>query len=323
MPPVNGSAPKSARASAERPEPCSPPMPRISPARSSRSTSRSLWFVPLSRRRAEPRRGRPGRPGREVAGELPADHRAGPAGRRWCRRSARVVTRRPSLSTVIRSDRSKTSREPVRDVEQADAALLQPAHERVEQLDLVVGERGGRLVHDEQRGRRRASALTISTTCCWATPRRPTARRGPKDVSPSCGEQRRGRAPCMACGRPGRGATGSWPRKTFSATVRSGSRLNSWWMIPMPAACASRGLPEVDGRGRRARSVPAVRRVHPGDDLHEGRLAGAVLADDGVHLTRPHVEVDVRRGRARRGRTCRCPCSWSSGVGCGSGIANP
>ena len=42
--------------------------------------------------------------------------------------------------------------EPVRDVQEADAALLEPAHERVEQLDLVVGERGGRLVHDEQPG---------------------------------------------------------------------------------------------------------------------------------------------------------------------------
>ncbi len=35
------------------------------------------------------------------------------------------------------------------------------------------------------------------------------------------------------------------------------------------------------------------RRVHAGDDLHERRLAGTVLADDGVHLTGGHVEVDA------------------------------
>jgi hypothetical protein len=36
-----------------------------------------------------------------------------------------------------------------------------------------------------------------------------------------------------------------------------------------------------------------VRCVHARHDLHERRLAGAVLTDDGVHLARPDIEVDV------------------------------
>lgn len=38
---------------------------------------------------------------------------------------------------------------------------------------------------------------------------------------------------------------------------------------------------------------PAVRNVLPGEDLHQGRLAGAVLPHQGVHLARPQVEIDV------------------------------
>jgi hypothetical protein len=39
--------------------------------------------------------------------------------------------------------------------------------------------------------------------------------------------------------------------------------------------------------------LAAVRRVDAGDALDEHRLAGAVVADEGGHLARPHVEVHV------------------------------
>jgi hypothetical protein len=39
--------------------------------------------------------------------------------------------------------------------------------------------------------------------------------------------------------------------------------------------------------------------VDAGEDLHQGALAGAVLADQAVDLPRPEVELDVvERGRA-------------------------
>ena len=36
-----------------------------------------------------------------------------------------------------------------------------------------------------------------------------------------------------------------------------------------------------------------VRGVQPGQDVHEGALAGAVLAQQGMHLAPPELEVDV------------------------------
>src|SRR6266545_1329319 len=39
-----------------------------------------------------------------------------------------------------------------------------------------------------------------------------------------------------------------------------------------------------------------VRPDHPVEDLHQGRLAGPVLADDGVHGAAPHRDVDVAVG---------------------------
>ncbi|GAB4101578.1 hypothetical protein GCM10028790_05960 [Micromonospora taraxaci] len=45
-----------------------------------------------------------------------------------------------------------------------------------------------------------------------------------------------------------------------------------------------------------------VRGVPARDDLHEGRLTGAVLADDGVHLARRDIEVDsVENAYAKEG----------------------
>ena len=70
-------------------------------------------------------------------------------------------------------------------------------------------------------------ALMISTTCCWATDSQRTGVRGLKLLSPTSSSSlavsrsiaRRSTIPRL---------TGSRPTKTFSATLRSGSRLNSW-----------------------------------------------------------------------------------------------
>ena len=41
--------------------------------------------------------------------------------------------------------------------------------------------------------------------------------------------------------------------------------------------------------------LPLVRLVHPCQHLDEGGLAGAVLAEQAVHLAGPHVEVHARQ----------------------------
>ena len=75
--------------------------------------------------------------------------------------------------------------------------------------------------------------------------------------------------------------------------VRSGSRLNSWKTVESPACWAwtgwlnDTGSPcDLDGA--------LVGLVHAGEDLHQRRLAGAVLADQAVHLAGAQLEVGVR-----------------------------
>jgi hypothetical protein len=43
--------------------------------------------------------------------------------------------------------------------------------------------------------------------------------------------------------------------------------------------------------------APPVQRVHTGEDLDQRGLAGAVLADDGVHLTALDPQIDVVEGK--------------------------
>ena len=96
-----------------------------------------------------------------------------------------------------------------------------------------------------------------------------------------------------ACaGRSGRRVRGSEPRITFSSTVRLSASMKCWWTMPMPAAIAARGRPEGDLRAV-DRDRAGVRLVHAVQRLHQRRLAGTVLPDDGVDRAGPHREPDV------------------------------
>ena len=80
----------------------------------------------------------------------------------------------------------------------------------------------------------------------------------------------------------------------FSAIDRYGLRASSWWMITIPARSESRMPREGDRRALvdDLALVGAVG-VDPGQHLHQGRLPGAVLAADGVHLAALDGQVDV------------------------------
>ena len=88
------------------------------------------------------------------------------------------------------------------------------------------------------------------------------------------------------------------PRVTFSATVNTGTSMKCWCTIPMPAAMASLGewnwtvfAVEQD--------LALVGLQQPVQDVHQGRLAGAVLAEQGVHLARGHRKIDPVVGHQR------------------------
>ena len=82
----------------------------------------------------------------------------------------------------------------------------------------------------------------------------------------------------------------------FSATERCGASSDSWCTMAMPMAAASAGrlsqtsapLPE---------HAAAVALEHARHDLHEGGLAGAVLAQQQVDLARAHGQVAVAQRR--------------------------
>jgi hypothetical protein len=59
----------------------------------------------------------------------------------------------------------------------------------------------------------------------------------------------------------------------------------------MPAASASCGEPNTTGSP--AQRISPASGLRPGQHLDQGRLPGAVLAEQAVHLARRDVEVDV------------------------------
>ena len=82
-------------------------------------------------------------------------------------------------------------------------------------------------------------------------------------------------------------------------TVWDGTSVKCWWTIPRPAAIASRGEPNATGAPV-DEDLALVGPVEPGEDVHQGALAGAVLAEQRVDLAGPQVEVDVVVGEDAR-----------------------
>ena len=161
--------PNSPCAISVRPLPCSPASATISPARTSRSMSLTMPLPAPSRvSRTSPARV-PSRRGGKYVRDRPAHHLADElVGRDVA--DVGGVDEGAVLEDGDPVAQVEDLLEPVRDVEDRDAALAQPLDEGVEQLDLVVGQRRGGLVHRDDRASKDI-ALTISTTCCSATDR--------------------------------------------------------------------------------------------------------------------------------------------------------
>ena len=68
--------------------------------------------------------------------------------------------------------------------------------------------------------------------------------------------------------------------------------MKCWWIIPIPCAIASAGDAIVDRLAAQP-DLALVRLVDAVEHAHERALAGAVLAEERVHLSGQHVEVDA------------------------------
>ena len=91
----------------------------------------------------------------------------------------------------------------------------------------------------------------------------------------------------------------SSPRRMFSATVR---HRHEHEVLVDHADPAGDGVGRAVDRDRLAveQDLALVGDGQPVQDVHEGRLAGAVLAEQGMDLARPEVEVDVVVGEHAR-----------------------
>ena len=82
------------------------------------------------------------------------------------------------------------------------------------------------------------------------------------------------------------------PSTMFSATVNGSTSRKCWCTIPIPASSASRGEWQLDGPAVQL-DLALVGPVEAGEDVRERRLAGAVLAEQRVHLAAADLEVDA------------------------------
>ena len=294
LPSVAGSRPNSVLASRLRPAPTRPKTLTTSPSSTSRSTG-------LSRGGArEARRAQGDRPprGRALAlgGGLGHQRRRAPDHhpRELASSTSLVVTvstSSPSRRTVTRSEISTISGEPVRDVDDRDAL----PRELADDLEQPCAPRDPRARTSARRAAARAasvdSAFASSTSWRSAMPSSATGARGSmsKPTRRRCRSRLRRRAPSS---RPAsrRSATGQRAMRTFSATEQL--RHQAQLLVDDADPAIARPLGDPNGTSPSSSTLPASG-DRAGEDLHQRRLARAVLAQQRVHLAGVDLEVDA------------------------------
>ena len=288
-----------------RPDPSSPPMPRISPRRRSKLTP--------CRTRRQPR-------GLTVSSvRSRTDSTGAPSAAmssRWVGTKFRptiaemiafdeslsigaVRTRRPSRSTVTRSASATTSsmRCEVKMIATPAAASWRTTLNSVSHSDVDSAEVGSSIIRIRASS---DSALAISTSCCSPTRSSATRLCGSMSMpSRRSSAVRRLGDPAPIDDRPG-------DQRLASEEDVVGRRQfgNEIELLMNDRDARALGVLHARELHRRARQPDdaVVLDVHAGEDLHQRALAGAVLADQRMHFAGLQVEVDVdqRRDSAER-----------------------
>ena len=159
------------------------------------------------------------------------------------------------------------------------------------------GEHGGRLVEDQHLGAAVQRAQDLHPLLLADAD--VLDARARVDVQAEALATARARAARRRPGRAARPCAARTPSTTFSATVMTGISMKCWCTMPIRSPIASRGEPMRTGSPSEA-DLALVGLVEPVEDVHERRLARAVLPEQGVHLALAQVEVDavVRDQRA-------------------------
>ena len=291
-----GRRPAGPRRRAHGPPPCAPHRPgrrtpRISPfgRRTSRRRRRRVRRQAL-RPRAPPRR----RAFRGDAGGLVHG-----VARPSSPRDREVDAERAGAShqPTVSQDRYRVGdvanlRQAVRDVDDRRCRAISEVARRPKSRSRVVRrEGGGRLVEDEHAGARSERALAISTSCCAPTLSEPTGTDGSRST-PMSARAARVRSRRSRQRMKPRRPLGSRCAKMFWATVRLGNSAE------LLVDGADAGLDRLRGVGEGHRpavqhDATGVRPHHAAHDVHERRLARAVLANQRVNQSRADRKRDL------------------------------
>ena len=185
----------------------------------------------------------------------------------------------------------KDLRQLVADIDDADALLAQHAHDRQQLLDVLLHQRGGRLVHDQHTR---------------------IPRQGARDLDPlPVRDRQRTHAvidvdvlalqPVQQLARPRahlrpvqRAPLGAW-RMAHEDVLRNRQvREQQQFLVHDRDALRRCGARRCEMHGLAIHlHLAAVGAMHAAHDLDQGRFAGAVLAQQGMHFAGTHVERDV------------------------------
>ena len=205
----------------------------------------------------------------------------------------------------------------------ADEDDRQPAHARLDDelqhhRRLMHAERRGRLVEDQHLGAEMHGARDGHRLALAARQRADGLGRV-AHVDADVGHRLAGdgcwRAPCRCARRAGGSCVGSRPRKKLRVMLISGIMPRSWNTVATPSACASRGLRKRD-RLAVDQDLALAGLVHAGQDLDQRRLAGAIVAEQAMHLAGIDLDVDVLQ-RADRAEIDADAAQFHGGVAVG------
>ena len=236
---------------------------------------------------------------RKQAFDLAADHQLHQFGRRGVRdalgRDMRAVTQHGDAI----GDRENLV-EPVADIDHGDAARLQLAHDVEEPSHVVFGQRRGRLVHDQDAGVLRQCAQDFDALAIADAEGADDAI-GLQVVNRERGQQIRRLLAHRAPVEPAEACARRMPHEDVLGDGELGKQqqlLIDRRDAGAPGVVRPLQIDRLAVDDDRA----AIGRKHAGDDLDQGRFAGAVLAKQRVDLALRDVERDAgKRADAGKG----------------------
>ena len=287
-----------------RPEPSRPPMPRISPAWRSKRRRRQA-----RRRRGGRRRSSASRPADATSTTAPRGRRVGDARGRSRARPSRAMSRSRSTRRDRRGQHVAAVAQhgdavgelhdlvdAVRDVDDRHA-FGRRVRRTIPNSRCALGRRQGRgrLVHDQDAGLRATAPWRSRPAAARRRAAPPTGRRGSSvDAERAQAARAAAALPRRSTKRPAR--SGSRPRKMLSATRQLRHEVE---LLVDDGDAGARGLAGAGEPHRLAvdRDLAVIVGIDAGQDLHQRRLAGAVLAHQGMDLARARREIDALEHR--------------------------